>query len=59
MNQFVFGMIIGALLVSVIVGVFFVGYRLGQRSERYEILPSPETNPQEERKDAIKEENTS
>lgn len=42
MNQFVFGIIIGAILVIVIVGVILTAYRLGQRSQYPTMLPSDE-----------------
>ncbi|HHV34834.1 MAG TPA: hypothetical protein GXX59_04550 [Syntrophomonadaceae bacterium] len=41
MNQFIFGIIIGAILVIVLVGIIFTAYRLGQRLQ-YPMLPSDE-----------------
>ncbi len=42
MNQFIFGIIIGAILVIVLVGIIFTAYRLGQRSQYPIMLPSDE-----------------
>ena len=42
MNQFFFGIIIGAILVIVLVGIIFTAYRLGQRSQYPIMLPSDE-----------------
>lgn len=42
MSQFIFGMIIGAILVIVLVGIIITAYRLGQRSQQPVMLPSDE-----------------
>ncbi len=47
MNQFIFGIIIGAILVIVLVGIIYTAYRWGQRSQFPTMLPSDKISPTE------------
>ena len=47
MNQFIFGMITGAILVIVLVGIIYTAYRWGQRSQLPTMLSPDEISPTE------------